>query len=385
MITTHRGGGALKSALVFLMAFAGVFLGPSYARAEGLQVEPIKCRVGYSDERGSYCQIDSSLELESGWLRVEVDGKFDWPKFDQKLQLTLNGIPKTAWDWLIRGYVGREERYDLGEAGYTLSYEGGPFGCQISGKNYLKKLRVLDGPDYGRKDLYTRVSGDWHGENGQRLRGEIAFYDKDYKQRVEYTSDKRNGKLEYQFYAGKNKYTLTYTESSADYPQSMLKNYFSQGCAAKWQLSQANRGKWEVKTSYESMKKGDGTKPESIGLELARTMALGPGELYCRMKRSWKGDVAWIEFFTDEEETATGAGTGYQSVDLTWKRRFGPKNAWLVQGELKDYDDGFLGWKLKTQRDWKLGNLFFQIQLFYHHNKDGKNAGSWLQTTYYFK
>ena len=170
-----------------------------------------------------------------------------------------------------------------------------------------------------------------------------------------------SGRLEYQGYFGKNKYTVTYSENVGEYPHRTLKNYFSRGLAVKYRLPRANRRRWEIRASYNRVEKGDGTRPESIGLDLLHALPLGPGELRFGLHRRWKGNVDWLEVYTDEETAGNG---GYKRVDVKWTWRLGHKNTWWLGGELTDYDDGFLGSQLDLGRDWQLGQVFFQTRLF---------------------
>ncbi|HHZ20784.1 MAG TPA: hypothetical protein GX391_09805 [Firmicutes bacterium] len=367
---------------VVFLALAGTLLLAPATRAAELRWEPVRGRVGYADNRGSYCRLDSGLEMDWGWLQAELDGRLDWPKADQRLQLTLAGPGNIAWSWQLKGYVGQEERYKLGEGAYLLGYAWGPFEMELSGGNYLKRLSAATGTDYGHEDLFAKLTGKWHGLGGQRLSGELVLYEKDYAKRQDYTVEKVSGRLEYQGYFGKNKYTVTYSENVGEYPHRTLKNYFSRGLAVKYRLPRANRRRWEIRASYNRVEKGDGTRPESIGLDLLHALPLGPGELRFGLHRRWKGNVDWLEVYTDEETAGNG---GYKRVDVKWTWRLGHKNTWWLGGELTDYDDGFLGSQLDLGRDWQLGQVFFQTRLFYHYNKSGTNAGSWLQATYYFK
>ena len=202
------------------------------------------------------------------------------------------------------------------------------------------------------------------------------FSTKDYAKRQDYTVEKVSGRLEYQGYFGKINMQLR-SENVGEYPHRTLKNYFSQG-RGQIPVASGQQAKMGIRTSYNRVEKG-GTRPEASGW--ISCMPLGPGEL--RFDYTSVGRAMWTAGSLHRRKTA--GSSGYKRVDVKWTWRLGHKNTWWLGGELTDYDDGFLGSQLDLGRDWQLGQVFFQTRLFYHYNKSGTNAGSWLQATYYFK
>ena len=134
---------------VVFLALAGTLLLAPATRAAELRWEPVRGRVGYADNRGSYCRLDSGLKwIGAGCRRSWTGG---WTESRPKAAIDLSRAHCIAWSWQLKGYVGQEERYKLGK-GLSPGYAWGPFEMELSG-NYLKRLSAATGTDYGHRPL----------------------------------------------------------------------------------------------------------------------------------------------------------------------------------------------------------------------------------------